>query len=145
MFTATLPDHIHCKYSNSFMEFFRIVKVKTTEHALQERIQLNNLDAVTNELFSLNEPEGNEVPIGGIWGEFTLSRSVIKGGLRFALLECPNALCWTITTGYPPDRDSLVIHLTINRQQKQQEFIDEIEAFLDDHNLCLKKLFSEVT
>ena len=127
------------------MEFFRIVNVKTTEHAIQERIQLNNLDAISNELFSLNKPEGNEVPIGGIWGEFTLSRTTIKGGLRFALLECPNALCWTLTTGYPPDRDSIVIHLTINRQQKQQEFIDEIEAFLDDHSLCLKKLFSGST
>ena len=125
------------------MEFFRIVKVKTTEQIIQEYIKLNNLENISNTLFSLNDPEGNQVEIGGIWGEFTLSQSKIKGGLRFVLLECPNALCWTITTGYPPDRDSIVIHLTINRQKKHQEFIDEIEEFINDHSFCLKKFFSD--
>lgn len=125
------------------MEYFRIVKVKTTEQNIQASLTLNNLEEISNEIFSLDEPVENEVKIGGVWGDFTLSRSIIKGGIRFALLECPNALCWTITTGFPPDRESMIIHLTINRKRKQQKFIDEIVEFLDDHSTCLEGFFSE--
>ena len=89
----------------------------------------------------MDEPSENEANIGGIWGEFTLSRSKIKGGVRFSLIECPNALCWTITTGYPPDPESIIIHLTINRQEKNEEFIEEITEFLEDICINLKHLF----
>ncbi len=126
------------------MEFFRIVKVKTSEQSIQEHVTLSALDYFSNEIFSLSDPVENNMEIGGIWGEFTLNRIEIKGGLRFALVECPNALCWTVTTGYPPDRDAIVIHLTINRERKQQEFIEEIEEFLQDHCACLESYFSDL-
>jgi hypothetical protein len=67
-----------------------------------------------------------------MWGEFTLRREKIMGGVRFSMLDCPNALAWTITTGYPPDRTKAIIHLTINRTRKQDEFVQEIHHFLDD-------------
>ena len=126
------------------MEFFRIVKVETTEQQLQEFLVLSNLEKMSNQIFNLDEPNETEVNIGGLWGEFTLSRNKIKGGLRFALLECPNALCWTITTGFPPEPESIVIHLTINRQQKDSEFIEEIQEFLEDHCESLKDSFMEL-
>ena len=66
---------------------------------------------------------------------------ILKQGLRFALVECPNALTWTITTGIHPDPDAIVIHLTINRQQQNEAFIEEIEAFLDDQSMCLQDYF----
>ena len=125
------------------MEFFRIIKVKTTESHILNKLNLIDLEMMSNEFFPLDEPTETKVNIGGIWGEFTLSRYIIKGGLRFALDECPNALAWTVTTGYPPDRDAIVVHLTINRQRKQQEFIDEINIFLDDHSACLMELFNQ--
>tara|TARA_R110002050_G_scaffold278035_2_gene423899 strand:- start:619 stop:1002 length:384 start_codon:yes stop_codon:yes gene_type:complete len=121
------------------MEFFKIVAVTSSEEELREKLQLKHLDRFSNEFFSLEEASETNLSIGGIWGEFTLSRSLIKGGLRFALDECPNALCWTVTAGYPPARDAVVIHLTINRQQKQDEFLEEIEEFLSDHQACLKE------
>jgi hypothetical protein len=61
-----------------------------------------------------------------------LNRSEIRGGVRFSLLECPNALCWTLTTGYPPDPKAIIVHLTINRSEKEKEFIEDIHEFLDD-------------
>ena len=64
------------------------------------------------------------------------------GGVRFALLDCPNALAWTITTGYPPAREKIVIHLTINRERKPQEFIEEIEQFLKDLETGLENFLS---
>ena len=124
------------------MEYFRKIKTSTTEQNLQNQLRLSNLENITSEIFSLEEPFGNEAQIGGLWGEFTLSRSEIKGGVRFALLECPNALCWTVTTGYPPDRESIIIHLTINRQEKRKEFVEEISDLLDDMTEKLKDLFS---
>jgi len=33
------------------------------------------------------------------WGEFQLRRDPIKGGVRYSMSDCPNALAWTITTG----------------------------------------------
>jgi len=125
------------------MEFFRIIEVKTTESHILNKLNLIDLEMMSNEFFPLDEPTETKANIGGIWGEFTLSRYIIKGGLRFALDECPNALAWTVTTGYPPDRDAIVVHLTINRQRKQQEFIDEINIFLDDHSTCLMELFNQ--
>jgi hypothetical protein len=123
------------------MEYFRIIKVRTAEQDLQRELSLSNLDKISTEIFNLDEPNEKEANIGGIWGEFTLSRSEIKGGVRYALVECPNALCWTITTGYPPDPESVVVHLTINRLEKKEEFVEEINDFLDDMSANLKRLF----
>ena len=67
-----------------------------------------------------------------MWGEFTVRRDEIMGGVRFSMLNCPNALAWTITTGYPPAREKIIVHLTINRERKQEEFVEEIKLFLED-------------
>ncbi|MGB5499033.1 MAG: hypothetical protein WBM77_08910, partial [Maribacter sp.] len=77
------------------MEFFRTVDIHTTEQLIQEVIILEKLEKMTKELVLLNQIDDKSAAIGGIWGEFTLERSTINGGLRFALKECPNALVWT--------------------------------------------------
>ncbi len=125
------------------MEYFRIIKAKTTEESIQRQLTPRNLDDISTEIFNLDEPSEKEANIGGIWGEFTLRRHEIKGGIRFSLIECPNALCWTITTGYPPDPEAIIIHLTINRLEISTEFIEEITDFLDDICVNLKHLFQQ--
>lgn len=126
------------------MEFFRILEVTTTESGIKTALTLENLSSISNEIFVIGTQDKTKANIGGIWGEFTLTRSEIKGGLRFALMECPNALAWTITTGFSPNPNALIIHLTINRQEKESSFIEEVEEFLDDHIDCLTKVFSQV-
>jgi hypothetical protein len=123
------------------MEFFRIIKAKTQDKNIQGELTFEHLELMSNEIFIIGDQNKTEANIGGIWGEFTLTRTPIKGGLRFALVECPNALAWTITTGFPPDPEAVVIHLTINRQQQKEAFIEEIEAFLDDQSICLQQHF----
>lgn len=123
------------------MEFFRIIKVKTEDKNIQDELTIENLELLSNEIFIIGDQNKTEASIGGIWGEFTLTRTLIRGGLRFALIECPNALTWTITTGFPPDPEAVIIHLTINRQQQKESFIEEIEEFLNDHDICLQKYF----
>jgi hypothetical protein len=113
------------------MEFFKTVEVSTTEKAIHENLTLGNLEKFCESMFPLEE-HSEVCPTGGMWGEFTVRRDLIMGGLRFSMLDCPNALAWTITTGYPPAREKLVIHLTINRERKQDEFVEEIHHFLDD-------------
>ena len=123
------------------MEFFRVIEVKTEESEIQKRFNFHKLESMSNELFLLEIIDKNHAQIGSLWGEFTLQRTLIKGGLRFALLECPNALAWTITTGYEPAPEGMTIHLTINRTEKDQDFIEEIEEFLDDHSSLLQKFY----
>jgi len=57
------------------------------------------------------------------------------------LLDCPNALQWTITTGFPPEENKIVLHCTINRTQKSDEFIEEIEDFLIEWETGLNSQF----
>jgi len=123
------------------MEFFKIVEVHTSEQEIQEKLTLNNLESFCESIFPLEQ--GDELcPIGGMWGEFTLRRDHIMGGARFSMLDCPNALAWTFTTGYPPARDKLVVHLTINRERKQEEFVEEIQQFLSDVDEGLRSFLS---
>ena len=114
------------------MEFFKILDLKTSEEGIQTHLRLENLDTYSNDLFPLQKSESDRVQIGGIWGEFTLMHQTIAGGVRFALKECPNALTWTVTTGFPPDKDKVVIHLTINRKEREPDFLEEIEEFMED-------------
>jgi len=116
------------------------VDVQTTEKTLQEKLKLQSLENFCETVFPLDER--NEVcSIGGMWGEFTLRRDEIMGGVRFSMLDCPNALAWTVTTGYPPVREKVIIHLTLNRERKPEEFVEELNLFLEDLDQGLKNYF----
>lgn len=123
------------------MEFFRTVNSKTDENGIKKILDFKHLELMSSQLFLLEPLSDHHAEIGSLWGEFTLTRQEIKGGLRFSLLECPNALAWTITTGYKPAPESIVVHLTINRTEKDDEFLEEIKDFLDDHTSLLEQVF----
>jgi hypothetical protein len=127
---------------NLNMEFFRIIKVKTEDKSIQDELTIENLELISNEIFVIGDQNKTEANIGGIWGEFTLTRALIRGGLRFALVECPNALTWTITTGLNPNPNVIVLHLTINRQEQKESFIEEIGEFLDDQSVCIQDYYN---
>lgn len=122
------------------MEFFKIINVKTTADQLQKKINFGNLDDLCESIFIMDYIN-NIASIGGIWGEFSLQKDLINGGLRFSLLECPNALTFTITTGYPPKPEQIVFHLTLNRTELKPMFIDEIEEFIKDWKTGIEKEF----
>ncbi len=50
------------------MEYFRIIKLKSTEQNIQKQLTLSNLDELSTEIFNLDEPSKKEANIGGIWG-----------------------------------------------------------------------------
>jgi len=125
------------------MEFFRTINSSTDEQTIKSTLDFKHLEAMSSQLFLLEPLSDSLSKIGSLWGEFTLTRQEIKGGLRFSLLECPNALAWTITTGYEPAPNSVIVHLTINRTEKDEEFLEEIEDFLDDHSVLLKSTLTQ--
>ena len=123
------------------MEYFKIVDVESPEKVIHEKLTLGKLELFCESVFPLDNGE-DICSIGGMWGEFTLRRDKIMGGVRFSMLDCPNALAWTVTTGYPPAREKVVIHLTINRERKQEEFVEEIHEFLKDLQAGLQSFLS---
>jgi hypothetical protein len=124
------------------MEFFKIIDIETNQNWIQENVSIDNLEKITETNFVI-EKRGDNALIGTLWGEFDLSYDKINGGVRFALTSCPNGLAWTITTGFPPEREKVIIHATIYRTQKQQEFIDEINDFLSDWEKGLIKFYKD--
>ena len=122
------------------MEFFKIIDKHITEAIIQDEISPEHLEKFTESMF-LIEAVGNNFSCGTLWGEFIVSYDKIKGGVRFAFLNCPNALQWTITTGFPPEINKIVVHLTINRNQIPAAFIEEIQEFLEEWSKGLTNQF----
>jgi len=122
------------------MEFFRIIDKQVTEKLIQEKINPHSLETFTETMFLLKDKESYFIGVT-LWGEFKISYDKIKGGVRLTLLDCPNAFSWTITTGYPPEHNKIILHCTINRTQKSAEFIEEIKDFLDEWEAGLKANF----
>ncbi len=113
------------------MEFFRIIDKQVTEEIIQEEIHPKSLEKFTETMVFIEDHNANFKGLT-LWGEFVISYDKIKGGVRFTLLDCPNGLSWTITTGYPPERNKIILHCTINRTQKPIEFIEEMNEFMDE-------------
>ena len=122
------------------MEFFRIIDKQATEAQIQTKIHPKSVEEFTKSMLFLESVETNFLGLT-LWGEFSISYDKINRGVRFALLDCPNALAWTITAGFPPEQDKIILHCTINRTQKSIEFIEEIEDFLQEWEEGLKRTF----
>ena len=113
------------------MEFFKIVDRSSNESEIQKKISPENIGEFAESMIFLGSEEAYFLGFT-LWGEFKISYQKIKGGVRFTLLNCPNALAWTITTDYPPSRKEIVIQCTINRTKKNAQFIEEIEIHLEE-------------
>ena len=119
------------------MEFFAIAQVGLDEHAIQEQITVNRMENYCDTIAVL-EAGGEIGEIDTVWGEFLVQRQKIRGGVRFALLTCPNALAWTITGGFPPAPDGVVVHGTINRTEQSEEFVASVAKFIESWRLGLE-------
>lgn len=121
------------------MEFFAIADIETKQEILKELTvhRLNQYCADIDKVLHIENE--NSANVYCIWGEFTVHRQVINGGVRFSLPDCPNALTWTITTGFEPEPKKVVIHCTINRIEHDVEFIESIKLFIQSWKVGLEK------
>ncbi|WP_212636870.1 hypothetical protein [Desulfacinum hydrothermale] len=78
-----------------------------------------------------------------IWGRFVIHREKINGGVRFTMPECPNAFPWTVTTGFPPALDKIVVHGTLNRTEHDPDFVESMEEFFAHWKEGLESLWTE--
>ena len=122
------------------MEFYRIIEKQIKQEQLQEKISPQRIEEFTESMLFLENVENNFKGLT-LWGEFNISYDKINGGVRFSLLDCPNALTWTITAGFPPEQNKIILHCTINRTQIAIEFVEEITDFLDEWEMGLNREF----
>jgi hypothetical protein len=114
------------------MEFLATTMIPASVTDLQRRLTISELPrwcASIEKVFSDALSSGE---IYCVWGTFYITREDLCSGVRFSLPGCPNALQWTVTTGEPPSLLHTVIHLTINRTDHDQDFIDSIRRFVAD-------------
>ena len=66
------------------MEYFKIVKVSTIEQVLKLKLNNQNLEKFCESIYCM-EGGADICKIGGMWGDFTLLRDEIMGGVRFSM------------------------------------------------------------
>jgi hypothetical protein len=115
------------------MEFFRHVPASLSEQTLKAALSIETLSAYCDSIDRVLAADGNRGEIYCLWGQFIVHREEIRGGVRFSLPGCPNALAWTATEApsaiHPP---GVTLHCTINRQTHDADFLESIEMFMDD-------------
>ena len=121
------------------MEFYALAEVALSPEALQEKITLEALPELCESFAIVDCLEGNSCQVESVWGRFQVTRQEINGGLRFTMPTCPNCFSWTITTGFPPAPEKVVIHGTINRPEHEEWFIESMEEFVEQWKAGLER------
>lgn len=114
------------------MEFFATTIIPASAADLQRRLTISELPRWCASIEKVLSDAKSNGEIYCVWGTFHTHREDLREGVRFSLPHCPNALQWTVTTGQPPNPRHTVIHLTINRTEHNQDFIDSIQQFVAD-------------
>jgi len=126
------------------MEFFEELESQGVEiEAIKDLLRISALPGYCRSIDSVISENHNVGVIYCVWGQFNISREVIRNGVRFALLDCPHALAWTVT--YHEDRNMLVVHCTIDDQEEGKEFIESIQEFVSDWGIGLGNALLEST
>jgi hypothetical protein len=113
------------------MEFFREVRHAGLDVAqLKKLLTIGNLTNLCASISTATPSSDNEGNIYCVWGAFNVRRDEIRHGVRYALINCPHALAWTVT--YDGAQQNVIVHCTIDKADQDPEFIDSIHAFVSD-------------
>lgn len=128
------------------MERFAIAQARPSAEELQARLTITALPDLCPEITKVLRDDGDTGAIFCLWGSFDIHRQPIRGGMRFTLPTCPNGLSVTLTTGYPPAPEEIVIHCTINRPEAgvDPDFKESIEEFVAAWKTGLEAAFAPV-
>ena len=127
------------------MEFFAVAYIETTPETLQ-KLTVRKLTQYCSDIDKVLHIENdNSADVYCVWGEFTVHRQIINGGVRFSLPNCPNALAWTITTGFEQEPKEVVIHGTINRTEHDSDFIESIQLFIQSWKVGLENNLANIS
>jgi hypothetical protein len=124
------------------MEFFEFADVLANQEEIRKNVSIDNLPLFCEDVEAVDEVEElGRVIYFRHWGRFHVRREHVMGGIRFSVPDCPNALAWTVTTGYPPHPEKIVLHATINRVEHNPEFIFATRELLAALKTGLEKNF----
>ncbi|MEW6595071.1 MAG: hypothetical protein AB1413_09405 [Thermodesulfobacteriota bacterium] len=125
------------------MEFFAFAEVRTSEEAIRSKVSIDTLPFYCEEIEAVDEAEElGRVIYFRHWGRFHVVSAHVMGGVRFWVPDCPNALAWTVTTGYPPEPDKIVLHATISRTEHSPDFLAATQSLLATFKSGLEGKFS---
>ena len=113
------------------MEFYASVPIDCDEIRLQRRLQIASLAQGCNLIERVLSAEGERGEIFCLWGQFEVRREALRGGVRFSLPGCPNALAWTITREEPEQTPEILIHCTIHRRHQDPDFVASLQEFVE--------------
>lgn len=113
------------------MEFFEYADVVTSQEEIRATITIDTLPVYCAAIEAVDAAEElGRVIYFSHWGRFHVCCHDVMGGVRFWVPDCPNALAWSVTTGYPPAPDKIVLHATINRTEQSADFIDATQRLI---------------
>lgn len=111
------------------MEFYRNISKSIDSGNLQSVMTIADLTDYCDSIYEVMHDDFDHGEINCVWGVFIVHRELIKSGIRFSMPGCPNALAWTVTA--EEEGAEVLFHLTINRDEHEEEFIESIEDFVD--------------
>ncbi len=114
------------------MEFLATTIIPASTADLQRRLTISELPRWCASIEKVLSDAKSCGEIYCVWGTFRVHREDLSHGVRFSFPICPNSLQWTVTTGHQPNPRHTVIHLSINRIEQDQDFVDSIQKFVDD-------------
>jgi hypothetical protein len=125
------------------MEFFAFADIVATEAEIRAKVVIDTLPLYCSAIEGVDEAE----TLGRViyflhWGRFHVREETVMGGVRFSVPDCPNALAWTVTTGYPPEPNKIVLHATINRTEHGAEFLAATKDLLATFKVGLERKFA---
>lgn len=118
------------------MEFYGTTNKDIATAELQSSITISELPKFCKSIYQVMHDDDDHGEINCVWGVFIVHREIINDGLRFTLPGCPNALAWTVTT---ENYNEVVVHLTTNQKEQDQDFVESIEDFVDEWQMGLNE------
>jgi hypothetical protein len=111
------------------MEWFRTIRPGISESDVRRICTIENLPTLCSDIYETQLMSGGNLSaeISCVWGQFATDVEPVRNGVRYALITCPNALQWTITTL----AGETTIHCTINQAAPDPDFAASISAFVD--------------
>lgn len=106
---------------------------------LKQSLTIRNLPDLCASISTAAPRSENEGELYCLWGSFNVRRDEIRNGVRYALVECPHALAWTVTLDEA--REHVVIHCTIDKTHPDPEFAESIHSFVADWADGVRKRF----
>ena len=121
------------------MEWFHTITPALSEGEIQQRCTLINLPHLCSDVYEIItiDANGRHGEISCVWGLFQIEAYPVKNGMRFALISCPNALQWTITSRH----DVTTLHCSINQVSPDPDFAESTQEFIENFRQGLGKAY----